>query len=315
MSLDTLAWPGLFALVIFCLAIDLFGHRGDRVDSSRRALIWTGAWIALALAFGAGLWVVQGPVAAEEYFAVWLLEKSLSIDNLFVFLVIFDALAIPRTEQRRVLTWGIVGALVTRAIFIAAGAALLERWHGLAYVFGVLLVLTAVKLMLSKDNEEGEGRILRTVRRVLPMSKGLHGHHFLTRLNGRWLATPLLLALVVVELTDVMFALDSIPAAFAVTENTFVIYSANVFAMFGLRSLYIVLAGALRGLRYLKWGLSTVLLMAGAKLLTAGVFHPPEWLPPLAIAVVMGIAFGASVWANARDRRRELENAPPRLAR
>lgn len=315
MSLDTLAWPGLLGLVILCLAIDLFGHRGDRVDSSRRALTWTGAWVALALAFGGGLWAVQGPVAAEEYFAVWLLEKSLSIDNLFVFLVIFDALAIPRTEQRRVLTWGIVGALVTRAIFIAAGAALLARWHWLAYVFGGLLVLTAVKLLLSKNTEEGEGRILRWVRRVLPMSKGLHGHHFVTRLEGRWLATPLLLALVVVELTDVMFALDSIPAAFAVTENTFVIYSANVFAMFGLRSLYIVLAGALRGLRYLKWGLSTVLLMAGAKLLTAGVFHPPAWLPPLAIAVVMGIAIGASVWANARDRRLQLENAPPRLAR
>ena len=311
----SLAWPGLFALVVFLLAIDLFGHRGDRVDSARRALIWTVAWVVLALAFGAGLWALQGPVAAEEYFAVWLLEKSLSIDNLFVFLVIFDALAIPRAEQRRVLTWGIIGALVTRAIFIAAGAALLQRWHGLAYVFGGLLVLTAVKLMLSRDAEEGEGRIMRMMRRVLPMSRGLHGHHYITRVDGRWLATPLLFALVVVELTDVMFALDSIPAAFAVTENTFVIYSANVFAMFGLRSLYIVLAGALRGLRYLKWGLSTVLLMAGAKLLTAGVFHPPAWLPPLAIAVVMGIAIGASVWANARDRRLQLENAPPRLAR
>lgn len=300
----SLAWPGLFALVVFLLAIDLFGHRGDRVDSARRALIWTVAWVVLALAFGAGLWALQGPVAAEEYFAVWLLEKSLSIDNLFVFLVIFDALAIPRAEQRRVLTWGIIGALVTRAIFIAAGAALLQRWHGLAYVFGGLLVLTAVKLMLSRDAEEGEGRIMRMMRRVLPMSRGLHGHHFITRVDGRWLATPLLFALVVVELTDVMFALDSIPAAFAVTENTFVIYSANVFAMFGLRSLYIVLAGALRGLRFLKWGLATVLLMAGGKLLAASVFHPPAWLPPLAIAVVMGVAIGASLWANARDRRR-----------
>lgn len=306
MSLDTLAWPGLFALVILLLAVDLFGHRGDRVDSSRRALIWTGAWVVLALAFGVGLWVVQGAVVAEEYFAVWLLEKSLSIDNLFVFLVIFDALAIPRTEQRRVLTWGIVGALVTRAIFIAAGAALLERWHGLSYVFGGLLVLTAVKLMVSRDADEGEGKILKLTRRVLPMSRGLDGHHFLTRVDGRWLATPLLFALVVVELSDVMFALDSIPAAFAVTENTFVIYSANVFAMFGLRSLFIVLAGALRGLRYLKWGLSTVLLMAGAKLLAASVFHPPAWVPPLAIALVMGIAIGASLWANARDRRRSL---------
>jgi len=305
MSLDTLAWPGLLALAVLCLAIDLFGHRGNRVDSSRRALIWTGAWVVLALAFGVGVWAMQGPVAAEEYFAVWLLEKSLSIDNLFVFLVIFDALAIPRAEQRRVLTWGILGALVTRALFIAAGAALLQRWHGLSYVFGGLLVLTAVKMLVSREEGPGEeGRILKLVRRVLPMSRGLDGHHFVTRVNGRLLATPLLFALVVVELTDVMFAIDSIPAAFAVTENTFVIYSANVFAMFGLRSLYIVLASALKGLRYLKWGLSTVLMMAGGKLLASSVFHPPAWAPPLAIAVVMGIAIGASLWANARDRRR-----------
>ena len=309
MSEFPLAWAGLFALVILCLAVDLFGHRGDRVDSSRRALIWTAVWVGMSLAFGAGVWAMRGQVAAEEYFAVWLLEKSLSVDNLFVFLVIFDALAIPRTEQRRVLTWGILGALATRAIFIAAGAALLERWHGLSYVFGGILVLTAIKLIASKEADEGEGRILRMVRRVLPMSRGLHGHHFIARVDGRWLATPLLFALVVVELTDVMFAIDSIPAAFAITENTFVIYSANVFAMFGLRSLYTVLAGALKGLRYLKWGLSTVLMMAGAKLLTSSAFHLPAWVPPLAIAVVMAIAIGASVGANARDRRRALRRS------
>ena len=294
------AWALLAVVMIVLIAIDLFGHRGDRIDSRRGALAWSAVWIAAAVAFGGFVAVSFGAEAAEQYFAAYLLEKSLSVDNLFLFLVVFGALGIPATEQRRVLTWGIIGALVTRALFIALGAALLQRWHEVTYVFGAILLVTAIKMLRSGDGSSD--RLLGWLERYLPWTRERSGHRFVVKSGGRWLATPLLVALLAIELTDVMFALDSIPAAFAVSEEPFVVYSSNVFAVLGLRALYVVLLGALVQLRYLKYGLSAVIAFAGAKMLAA----PWVTISPLmsvgVIAVVIGAAVIASVIATRRDR-------------
>jgi tellurite resistance protein TerC len=295
------AWALLAVVMLLLIAIDLFAHRGDRIDSRGRALAWSVVWVAAAVVFGGFVALWFGADAAEQYFAAYLLEKSLSIDNLFVFVVIFGALGIPTSEQRRVLTWGIIGALVTRALFIALGAALLQRWHEVTYVFGAILLVTAVKMLRSGDGSSE--RLLGWLERYLPWTRERSGHAFVVRSGGRWLATPLLVALLAIELTDVMFALDSIPAAFAVSEEPFVVYSSNVFAVLGLRALYVVLLGALVQLRYLKYGLSAVIAFAGAKLLAA------PWVsisPPVSVAVialVIGVAVVASVIATRRDAR------------
>jgi tellurite resistance protein TerC len=295
--------------MLLLIAIDLFAHRGDRVDSRRRALVWTVVWIAAAVVFGAVVAMWFGADAAEQYFAAYLLEKSLSVDNLFVFVVVFGALDIPVSEQRRVLTWGILGALATRAVFIAAGAAILHRWHEITYVFGAILVITALKLL--RGGEGGSSRLLGWLERHLPWTRERTGHHFVVRRSGRWLATPLLLALLAIELTDVMFALDSIPAAFAVSDEPFVIYSSNVFAVLGLRALYAVLLGALADLRYLKYGLSAVLAFAGAKMLAAPWVKISPMVSVAVIALVIGIAAGASLWVARRERGRTRIDASP----
>ncbi|HEX3764960.1 MAG TPA: TerC/Alx family metal homeostasis membrane protein [Kofleriaceae bacterium] len=302
------AWGLLAGVMLLLISIDLFAHRGDRADSRRRALIWTAVWIAAAIGFGAFVALWFGSNAAEQFFAAYLLEKSLSVDNLFVFVVVFGALDIPAYEQRRVLTWGIIGALVTRGVFIALGAAILHRWHEVTYVFGAILVVTAIKLLRGGDG--GQSRLLTWLERYLPWTRERSGHHFVVRRDGRWLATPLLVALLAIELTDVLFALDSIPAAFAVSDEPFVIYSSNVFAVLGLRALYVVLLGALTELRYLKYGLSAVIAFAGAKMLTA----PWIKISPIAsvgvIAAVIGAAAGASVWAARRERRAQTRPSP-----
>ena len=303
------AWGLLAGVMLLLIAIDLFAHRGDRVDSRRRALVWTVVWIAAAVVFGAVVAVWFGADAAEQYFAAYLLEKSLSVDNLFVFVVVFGALDIPASEQRRVLTWGIIGALVTRGVFIAAGAAILQRWHEVTYVFGAILVITALKLL--RNSEGGSSRLLAWLERHLPWTRERTGHHFIVQRGGRWLATPLLIALLAIELTDVMFALDSIPAAFAVSDEPFVIYSSNVFAVLGLRALYSVLLGALTDLRYLKYGLSAVLAFAGAKMLAAPWVKISPIVSVVVIALVIGVAAGASVWVARRDRRRGRIEASP----
>jgi tellurite resistance protein TerC len=295
--------------MISLISIDLLAHRGDRADSRRRALIWTALWIGAALLFNVFVAVRFGAEAGEQFLAAYLLEKSLSIDNLFLFLVIFAAFKIPASEQRRVLTWGIIGALVTRGVFIALGAALLHRYHFVVYVFGAILVITALKMLRTPDKDE-EPKLLHWLERHLRWTRKLDGHKFLTRIDGRLVATPLMLALIAIELTDVMFAVDSIPAAFAVTSDPFLVYSSNVFAILGLRALYIVLAGALAELRYLRYGLSAVLVFAGAKMLLS------SWItvnPLISVGVIVGV-IGASVIASLTHASRELReewSAPP----
>ena len=294
------AWGLLAGLMLLLISIDLFAHRGERVDSRRRALVWSAVWVAVSVVFGVFVAVWFGAEAAEQYFAAYLLEKSLSVDNLFLFVVVFAALGIPHAEQRRVLTWGIIGALVTRGVFIALGAAMLHRWHEITYVFGAILVFTAFKML--RSGEGGPNRLLGWLERHLPWTRERSGHHFVVRRGGRWLATPLLVALVAIELTDVMFALDSIPAAFAVSEEPFVIYSSNVFAVLGLRALYAVLLDAISQLRYLKYGLSAVIAFAGAKMLAAPWVTISPLMSVAVIGLVIGAAAVASVLASRRDR-------------
>ena len=300
------AWALLAIIVCVSISIDLFAHRGDRVDSRKRALAWSAGWIVLALSFNVFVAYRFGAEAAEQFLAAYLLEKSLSVDNLFVFLLVFSALQIPVTEQRRVLTWGIVGAIFTRGLLIFAGAAAVQRWHALLWVFGGLLIVAAVKLV-REPTPASEGRVLRWLERHVPWTPRLDGHNFVTRVDGRLVATPLLLALIAIELTDIVFAIDSVPAAFAITEEPFLIYSSNLFAILGLRALYVVLAGALAGLRYLRYGLAAVLLFAGGKLLVGSWIVVPPLVSVGVIAGCIAISIIASVYANRRDRRNKLD--------
>jgi tellurite resistance protein TerC len=305
------AWGLLAGLMLLLVSIDLYAHRGDHVDSKKRALVWSVVWIGAALIFNGFVAVKFGMEAGEQFLAAYLLEKSLSVDNLFVFLVIFGALRIPATEQRRVLTWGIIGALVTRGLFIAAGAAVLERWSAVAYIFGGLLVVTAFK-MLKPPETEGEPKIIGWLEKHLPWTKERDGHHFFTKRTGKWLATPLLVALIAIEISDVIFAIDSVPAAFAVTTEPFIVYSSNVFAILGLRALYIVLAGALGELRFLHYGLAAVLGFAGVKMLVAKWVHVPPLLSVSIIIVCIGIAVVASLLRP--EKKPEAGSTPPDLA-
>lgn len=302
-SISVPAWAwGLLALVlVISISIDLFAHRGSHVDSKKRALAWSLGWIGVALAFNLFVALEFGRSAGEQFLAAYLLEKSLSVDNLFVFLLVFSALRIPVTEQRRVLTWGIAGAIVTRGLLIFVGAAAVKEWNAVLYVFGAILLIAAVKL-LKEPEEEGENRVLLWLERKVPWTRNLDGHKFITHVEGRRVATPLLLALVAIELTDIVFAIDSVPAAFAVSTDTFIIYSSNLLAILGLRALYVVLAGLLADLRYLRFGLAAVLGFAGAKLLLSSWIHIPPLLSVAVIASCIAISVVFSVRANRRER-------------
>jgi len=292
------AWALLGVLLVISIAVDLIAHRGDHEDSRRSAILWTVAWIGIAAGFGVFIAVQFGAVAAEQFAAAYLLEKSLSLDNLFLFIVIFGALGIPRTEQRRVLTFGIIGALATRLVFILLGAAALHRWHELTYVLGALLVVTSFKLLRHEGPNAKPPPILLWLERHLPWTRTLHGHAFLAKEKGRTVATPLLIALITIEIADVIFAVDSVPAAFAISDDTFIVYSSNVLAVLGLRALYIVLANALQGLRYLHFGLAAIVGFAGIKMLIASWVKIPPLMSVGMIAGMMAIAVIASLRAN-----------------
>jgi tellurite resistance protein TerC len=292
------AWVAFAAFVVAMLALDLFVlHRRAREVSLTEAARWTVVWLAIGLGFGGLLWAWAGESTAQAYLAGYLIEKSLSLDNVFVFAVIFAAFAIPARYQHRVLMFGIIGALIMRAAFIVAGVSLLEAFHPVIYVFGAVLLYAAVKMVRGGS---GHGRVLRAARRFLPATEELHGQRFVVRDGGRLLATPLLAALVVVEVTDVIFAVDSIPAVLAVTTDTFVVYTSNVFALLGMRALYFLLAGAAARFRYLRPGLAIILAAVAVKLLTADWYEVPAWASPAFIAAVLaGVAM-----LSIRDRRR-----------
>jgi tellurite resistance protein TerC len=305
-----LLWVGFLLFVFAMLALDLgVFHRSAHAVGFREALGWSAAWISLAGVFALGVWFYFGAQPALEFTTGYLIEKALSIDNIFVFVVIFSALSIPSQFQHRVLFWGILSALVLRAGMIFAGAALLERFHFLIYVFGAFLIFTGVKLYVGRNKEERpeDGRFLRWVRRVVPSTDKLDGPHFFTRIDGRRLATPLFLALVLVELTDVVFALDSIPAIFAVTRDPFLIFTSNIFAILGLRSLFFVVAGMLHRFTYLKVGLAAVLVFVGTKMLVVDWIKVPPLVSLLVIVLLIGGSVAASTW---RPKVKAPDDAP-----
>jgi tellurite resistance protein TerC len=282
--------------VIAALVFDLFVlHRRSRQLSVAEAGAWSAGWVALAIGFGVLLWSWRGAETGQAYLTGYLIEWSLSLDNVFVFTVIFSMFAIPARYQHRVLMAGIIGALGLRAGFIAGGTALLDSFHLVIYVFGALLLWTAVR-MLRSDAHAGPGRRMPgLIQRFLPATSELHGQRFLVRERGRWLATPLLTALIVVEAADVIFAADSIPAIFAVTTDTFVVFTSTLFAVLGLRALYFLIAGAVGRFRYLRPGLSVILAAAGAKLLLSDVYEIPAWVSPAFITLVLGVVAVMSV--------------------
>lgn len=286
---DVASWTVFAVVVLGMLALDLGVLRKEsRAATVRESLSWSAVWVALAFAFGAGLWWRQGSGPGLEFLTAYLVEKSLSVDNIFVFVMVFAAFGIPAARQHRVLFWGVLGALVLRAVFIAAGSALLARFHWMLYVFGGLLALTGLKMLLFKAEAEDPSRsaAVRLTRRFLPATDRLHGDAFVVREDGRRVATPLAMSLAAVEGADVVFAVDSIPAVFAVTLDPFIVYTSNVFAILGLRSMYFVLAGVVDKFVHLKTGLAFVLLFVGGKMLAIDVLKVP---PLVSLGVILAI--------------------------
>ena len=304
-------WIGFNLFILGMLALDLgVFHRKAHVVSVREAGAWSAVWVTLALAFNAGVWHFLGRQKGLEFLTGYLIEKSLSIDNVFVIALIFSYFAVPPEYQHRVLFWGILGALAMRAAFIAAGTALIANFHWILYVFGAFLVVTGIKMALAPDRglEPDRNPVLRLVRRLLPVTDRYHGQRFFVRDAGRLVATPLFLVLVLVETTDLIFAVDSIPAIFAVTSDPFLVYTSNVFAILGLRSLYFLLAGVMQELAYLKLGLAAILVFVGTKMTIAGWYKVPAGVSLAVVAGILALAVGASLW---RARRAAAGVAAP----
>jgi tellurite resistance protein TerC len=283
-------WIGFTVFVLAMLAIDLgVFHRRAHEVRAREALVWTGVWVGLALLFGVGIYLWFGSERALEFLTGYLIEKALSVDNLFVFLVIFSYFSVPATLQHRVLLWGILGALVMRALFILAGAALLQRFHWIIYLFGGFLLITGIKLLVQRDAEvhPEQNPILRLFRRLVPAVAGYRGSRFIVREDGKWLATPLLMVLVAIEATDIVFAVDSIPAIFAVTSDPFIVFTSNIFAILGLRALYFALAAMLGRFHYLKVGLGLVLAFVGVKMVIVDFYKIPIAISLLVVVVLL----------------------------
>jgi tellurite resistance protein TerC len=293
---ETWMWVAFSAFVLTMLTLDLavFNRKAHRV-STKEAGAWTAAWISLAVLFGIGIYYFMGPQPALEFAAGYLVEEALSVDNLFVFILLFSYFRVPATLQHRVLFWGIFGALVMRGIMIAAGSLLLDRFHWIIYVFGAFLVVTGIRMaMHDETNIEPETNpVLRLVRRLVPVTDKYHGQHFFIREPSgpggatRLVATPLFVVLVLVETTDLVFAVDSIPAVFGVTQDPFIVYTSNVFAILGLRSLYFLLAGIIEKFHYLRLGLAVVLTFVGAKMLASHWIHVPTAVSLGVIALVL----------------------------
>ena len=296
-------WFGFIAFVLAMLAIDLgVFHRKAHDVSLKEAGAWSAVWVALALAFNAGVYAWFGPERALEFTTGYLIEKALAVDNIFVFVVIFSAFAIPTIYQHRILFWGVLGALVMRAVFILVGGAMLQRFHWTLYLFGAILAITGVKLLFQRHQELHPERnpLVRAFQRLFPVTHELEGDRFTVVRAGRRYATPLLLALVAVEVTDLVFAVDSIPAIFAVTRDPFIVFTSNIFAILGLRSLYFLLAGVITRFVYLKVGLALVLVFVGAKMLLVDLYKVPIGVSLGVIAALLGLSVIASLLATPR---------------
>lgn len=285
-----LLWIGFNLFVLLMLALDLgVFHRKAHVVKTREALLWSAAWIVMALLFNVGIYFWQGQKVALEFLTGYLIEKSLSVDNIFVFIMIFAYFGVPALYQHKVLFWGILGALVMRAIFIASGVALIERFHWIIYIFGAFLILTGVKMAWQKDKEihPDKNPVLRLFRRLIPITDRYHGGHFFVKQDGRYFATPPIVVLLLVETTDLIFAVDSIPAILAITLDPFIVYTSNVFAILGLRSLYFALAGIMPLFHYLNYGLAAILAFVGAKMMLVDFYKIPIGASLGVVAVIL----------------------------
>ena len=294
-------WIVFVVMILGLLALDLFVfHKDAHVVSVREATVWSVVWVGLGLAFGGVVWLWLGAERGGEYFAGYLIEKALSVDNIFVFAMVFAYFAVPRKYQHRVLFWGVVGAIIFRAIFIVAGAELLKQFHWLIYVFGAILLATGLKMAFGGETQVHPERnpLLRLVRRFIPMTTEYHGQRFFVRQAGTLAATPLFAVLLVVETTDILFAIDSIPAIFAVTREPFIVFASNAFAILGLRSLYFVLADMMHRFKYLKVGLGGILVFAGFKMfLSESPYKIDIWLSLGLIGLILVASIAASVLA------------------
>jgi tellurite resistance protein TerC len=307
-------WVGFIGGVLALLALDLgVFNRQAHVVRFKEALAWTAVWFSLAMLFAAVLLPLRGEKKTLEFLTGYLIELSLSMDNLFVIALIFAHFRIPSQHQHRVLFWGILGALIMRGVMIGFGTAIISWFHWVLYPLGLLIVLSGLKMLAAKSEiDPGKSRVLRWVRKVYPVSPELHGQRFTTSWEGRKALTPLALVLVLVEVTDLIFAVDSIPAIFAVTLDPFIIFTSNVFAILGLRTLYFMLAGAISYFGYLKYGLSVVLIFIGVKMLVDPHDRPPLWFQfEIPIAISLGLVAAiiltsilCSVIAAQREKRR-----------
>jgi len=302
MPIESIGTPGLwlgFAIVVLsCLTLDLgVFQRKPHTLGHREAFLWSAVWIGLGLLFNLFILYRFGHQRALEFLTGFLIEKALSIDNLFIFVLIFSVFAVPDRLHHRVLFWGVFGAFVMRGLFIGLGAALIQNFHWILYVFGAFLVYTAVRLIVhgEPNPQPNENPMVRCFRRFVPVTRDYHEGRFCARVDGRWYATPLLVVLVAIEASDVLFAVDSIPAVFAVTEDPFIVYTSNVFAILGLRALYFLLAGVIRRFHYLRFGLAAVLAFVGVKMLIESVYPVPVIASFAAVCVFLGLSMIASV--------------------
>jgi len=292
-------WIGFNIFIVAMLLLDLkVFHRDVREVRMKEAIGWSVFWFALAMAFAAGVFFVFGSQKGLEFVTGYLIEESLSVDNLFVFLLVFRYFAVKPELQHKVLFWGILGALVMRLAFILAGVALLERFHWLIYVFGGVLIVSGIRLWVEKDKdvEPEKNPVVQLFRRFVPVLRSYRGEKFFVRKGGRLWATPLLVVLVFVETTDLIFAIDSIPAVLAISTDPFIVYTSNAFAILGLRALYFALSGIMHTFHYLHYGLSATLVFVGSKMVATQWVHLPTWVSLVVIALVLGV----SIWASIR---------------
>jgi TerC family integral membrane protein len=298
MSIQLLLWIifNLFVLAMLALDLGVF-HRTAHVIHVREALAWCALWVTMALLFNLGIFLRLGSEPALEFLTGYLLEYSLSVDNIFVFLMIFTYFRVPYLHQHKVLFWGIIGALVMRTLFILTGITLIQKFHWVIYIMGGFLVLTGIKMALQKDEEINPERnpVLKLFRRVMPVTENYEGGRFFIRRSGRLFATPLFIVVLVVETTDVIFAVDSIPAILAITLDPFIVYTSNVFAIMGLRALYFALAGIMQLFHYLPYGLSFILVFVGIKMLLVDIYKIPIGMALGTVAAVLVISVIASL--------------------
>jgi tellurite resistance protein TerC len=303
MQTDLSFWIGFNVFVLLMLALDLgvFNRKAHEI-SIKEAMIWTGVWVTLAMCFNLLIYYWQGQEKALEFFTGYVIEKALSVDNIFVFVLIFSYFKTPAIHQHKILFWGIIGALIMRAVFIFAGVALLEKFHWTIYVFGAILIYTGYKMLTQKEIviEPEKNPLIKLFRRVMPVTNELHGGKFFAKQDGKRFATPLFLVLVLIETTDLIFAADSIPAILAITQDHFIVYTSNVFAILGLRSLYFALAGMMDKFRYLSTGLALILIFVGLKMLLVDCYKLPIQIALLVILVILILSITVSLMSNKR---------------